>query len=226
MLECHSAWRLKFAAQPNYIFIIANGSRCPITAQQYIFNNMHLSVWLSIWAGLSSSPSCEKCQATDSVGGLRWWKEMLCVCVSVCVVTVRQEITALLIFDREWEVMIFRIVIFVLFCKIFMNSLAYVWKDQKEKSILISIKVPIAMQSLFNFLFTWRGKVDSTFASCLFLTDCHWKTFGHVLIAEGPCLHRNVLVSQFQINVLLSENMGLFWGNSWKTRNPLTNLRM
>ncbi len=39
MPGCHSPTRLKYAAELNYIFIIANGPRCPITAVQYIFNN-------------------------------------------------------------------------------------------------------------------------------------------------------------------------------------------
>lgn len=39
MLGFHSSSRLKYIAEVNYIFIMANGPWCPITVQECIFNN-------------------------------------------------------------------------------------------------------------------------------------------------------------------------------------------
>lgn len=145
MLWCHWAWRLKFVAQPNYIFIIANGSRCPITALQYISNNMHQSVWLSIWAGLSNSPSWEKCQAADSEGELRWWKGIACVCEK------GGSLGSLFLFYS-------------------VISLWIHWPllEKTKTKNQYCYQVQIAMQSLFIFLFTRRHRTAHFFSSQTF----------------------------------------------------------
>lgn len=132
----------------------------------------------------------------------------VCVCVSV-----RQEITCLLLFDKEWEWMILGIIMFVFFCVYKIAELAglyFRWKTTDLKNLGGNWvrKAPTAMQPwfvltipcfLFLILFTRRCIMSSTFASApqFFITYCYWEIFRAVLIAWGHCLLQTALVSIF-----------------------------